>query len=714
MINALSFAAALTAFGQDISIGSWRTHYSYQSAKLLAVSSDKVFCATENGFFSRELSTGTTRKLSKLDGLSGSSISALAYHPAQNILAIGYASGLIDLVFEEEIKTIREVADTNLEGDKEIYQIAFSDEEVFLATGLGVLVIDPFDGSIVENFVQIGENGDEEVVFEIAYYKELLYIKTADGVQYGSRSANLLDFNNWVRFDDTASLSGLTVVNDALFAVNDDSLYQLVDGNWQNTEASLPLGGTDLFASGNALYTASGGDIFLWDGGHFNLETSTSAIQVRALTVHNGAFILADEFIGLIDESGAQLNPDGPYSDDFSKIKVVDGECYGFHAPSPSSYNGTQRVASYSHFEEAEWNINTIDGFGNVCDAAFFNGALFFASIGDGLYYTPTEEILKDIPLSSTALDTIIPCLTAKNETLWLTSFDNNNPLHTLNGAFADETAWISYTSDLLGSDKFTSIDVSASSIAWLGQPLGTITILNPFESEVDLLSTADGLPDFFTDVEISVEDDVWVATTDGPATFIGASAVFASTEAILPTYENRTLFEDENVSAVATDGGNRVWFATDRGLWLFDETISEQFHLFTSDNSPLPSDVILDLAYNPSNGELFVLTDKGLLSYRSDSSIGSSSHRDVSVFPNPVRPGYSGVVGLKGLAANASVKITDAYGNLVQEIQAYGSTASWDLRNLFGHKVKTGVYLFFSATSDGEETYIGKIAVVQ
>ena len=92
----------------------------------------------------------------------------------------------------------------------------------------------------------------------------------------------------------------------------------------------------------------------------------------------------------------------------------------------------------------------------------------------------------------------------------------------------------------------------------------------------------------------------------------------------------------------------------------------------------------------------------------------GNRDHRNVNIFPNPVRPDYQGLVGLTGLARNANVKVTDVNGNLVKEIDANGGSASWDLTNVRGGQIATGVYLFFSSSSDGEETYVGKIAVVR
>ncbi|MEM7297786.1 MAG: hypothetical protein AAF391_05915 [Bacteroidota bacterium] len=50
----------------------------------------------------------------------------------------------------------------------------------------------------------------------------------------------------------------------------------------------------------------------------------------------------------------------------------------------------------------------------------------------------------------------------------------------------------------------------------------------------------------------------------------------------------------------------------------------------------------------------------------------------------------------------------------MVKEVNAAGGSASWDLRDLRGGNVATGIYYFFSSTADGEETYVGKIAVIR
>ena len=105
--------------------------------------------------------------------------------------------------------------------------------------------------------------------------------------------------------------------------------------------------------------------------------------------------------------------------------------------------------------------------------------------------------------------------------------------------------------------------------------------------------------------------------------------------------------------------------------------------------------------------------TEKGIVSFRSPATEASLSHTAVKIFPNPITRSFEGLVGISGLVENAVVKITDISGKLMRQMQANGGTASWDVKNYNGKRAQTGVYLVFSASADGEETFIGKIAVV-
>jgi hypothetical protein len=135
--------------------------------------------------------------------------------------------------------------------------------------------------------------------------------------------------------------------------------------------------------------------------------------------------------------------------------------------------------------------------------------------------------------------------------------------------------------------------------------------------------------------------------------------------------------------------------------------------HNFTTDNSPLPSNIVRDIEIDGTTGEVFFVTDKGIVSFRSDATASQNSFASVKIFPNPVTRDFNGTIGISGLATDAVVKITDISGKLVWEVQANGGTATWNAQDLSGRRAASGMYLVFAATPDGSESMVGKIAVI-
>ena len=144
----------------------------------------------------------------------------------------------------------------------------------------------------------------------------------------------------------------------------------------------------------------------------------------------------------------------------------------------------------------------------------------------------------------------------------------------------------------------------------------------------------------------------------------------------------------------------------------LSEDGQEELIHL-TKTNSPLLSNNVVDVAINHKNGEVFIGTDKGLMSYRSDATEGVSNQSETHIFPNPVKENYTGPIAISKLSANANVKITDVAGNLVFETTANGGLAIWSGKNINGERPSTGVYIVFSTDIYGAEKIVGKILFI-
>ena len=220
------------------------------------------------------------------------------------------------------------------------------------------------------------------------------------------------------------------------------------------------------------------------------------------------------------------------------------------------------------------------------------------------------------------------------------------------------------------------------------------------------------------------LEHNIWVGSSVGP--FMLESSEIEDggstfTQVKVPRNDGTNyadyLLTGIDISSIAIDGGNRKWIGTfNNGVYLISADNMTQIHHFTTDNSKLLSNTIMSIAINPTSGEVFFGTDKGLCSYISDATATNSEMTtdNVWAYPNPVEPGYAGPITITGLSLDADVKILTANSAIVNEGRSNGGTYVWDGCDQKGRRVASGIYMVATATSKGEKGTVCKIAIVR
>jgi hypothetical protein len=230
------------------------------------------------------------------------------------------------------------------------------------------------------------------------------------------------------------------------------------------------------------------------------------------------------------------------------------------------------------------------------------------------------------------------------------------------------------------------------------------------------------GLPsNYVYSIAEDLDGELWIGTGKGIAVFYSPGEIFAGNgnfdcQQILIEQDGyaQYLFETEIVSAIAVDGGNRKWIGTQNaGVFLMSPDGTEELLHFNEENSPLFSNNILSIAIDDVTGEIFIGTDKGIISYKGTATEGGEIFNDVYAYPNPVHHDYDGPIAIKGLVKDADVKITDISGKLVYATKAQGGQAVWNGKLFDGEKAATGVYLVFASNEDGSQTHVTKILIV-
>lgn len=712
LLNLLLFSAS---YSQEIEQGSWRTHFSYQNARIIENTGTKIFCAVENGLFYIDTSDNTVNTLSKIDGFSDVTISSLGYSEATNTLVIGYENGNIDLFSGNGITNIDLVKTQNIIQDKTIRHISINGDIAYLSTDFGIVVIDLNRELIDEVYREIGPDGVQPAVAATAVFQDSIFAPTSAGLLKArlDDNINLLDFNNWQVANTplaTGTLFNQIASSESLYLTTDNEVYAYTAGLFTSISSSF-AGITRIRAVDNSVLLVNQGTAYELDNDVFIAINTPETSNLKDVLPINDDFWLADGEAGLARLRGTAtelLSPNGPLNDNIQKLVYQRDSLYAF-GPYRTDNFAPLDQSGYATFSSGQWDLveNT-----SIRDASDVNGS-FLASYSQALTDRASGQPVQGSPLlpSETINDaTIVSDLASNAQGLWVANRGTSLPLHLL----SQDGSWQSFE---LGGLMDNIEQIAASGQIWMREHRSTgVTVFDP-ESGAVSRSTANNsdLPSSrINDIAIDQDDEVWVATANGVAFYPAASLELSEfNTAIVPVFENNFLFREEVINCITVDPGNRKWFGNTTGAWLLEEAGESLVLQFNVDNSPLPSNNVLDIAINPISGEVFIATDKGMVSYRSDATTGAATHADVKIFPNPVRPGFSGMVGINGLAADVRLKITDVSGKLIREIEANGGGASWNLQDINGNRAKTGIYLVFSSDSEGVETFVGKFAII-
>lgn len=219
------------------------------------------------------------------------------------------------------------------------------------------------------------------------------------------------------------------------------------------------------------------------------------------------------------------------------------------------------------------------------------------------------------------------------------------------------------------------------------------------------------------------LDGKVWLGTDDGVIEFPNPKTLLTSNVMRRPKVNRNDgtntadfLLSGIKVLNIAVDHANRKWIATqENGVYLVSPDGTEILEHYTTDNSPLPSNHVGDVAVSPTDNKVYFGTNLGLAEYNSSSSPAAENYSEVIAYPNPVRPEFTGWITVRGLMDNSYVKITDAAGNLVYATLSNGGMITWNGCNAAGHKVPTGVYYVFASQKEGgSSAAVTKIMIVR
>ena len=753
-------------FAQDgVSIGNWRTHLPYHKVIAVEPVGTKIYAATEYELFYYDTEDNSINIINKINGLSDIGISTMRYNKNQRKLFVAYTNANVDLIdWEGGIKNMNDIKKKNILGAKTINNVFFDGDLAYVACSFGIVVFD-LKREEVKDTYYIGNQGSHVNVTDVAIFNGMIYASTDDGVYKASlNSPNLANYSVW-SFDNSliyphSAYTEMETFGEKLYlnydgGFNADTLF-VFDGNrWdyfdkQNTSQKFELRAFD-----DVFFITNRYNVNVYDQNMNLLQNIFSPggliEPLSANRDNNGNFWIGDTKRGLIKSSDGWNNmdvlPNGTASKNAFELKACQDQVWvatGGHASNWSKRYMKEGVACF----EGMWTIynsSTVPAFSDytdfVCTATNPNdlSVTYVGTWGQGILKLKDGQLVavydaENSPLGYWTADptkTLISGLAFDSHgNLWVANSGATNLLSVLE---PDGITWHSY--NLGGS--FSGIDISFLTIdnhdyKWIIRRGGEVLVFND-NGTLDITSddrTANlntgantgGLPGSVNCITVDQSGSIWLGTTGGPCLFDDSRVIFSgssysATQKKVPRNDGTDqfdyLFSGSNVLSMAVDGANRVWFGFETGatLMAFDTKV-RTIHNFNSENSPLLDNVVTSIAIN-KEGDVFFGTDSGIISYRGESSTPEPEVSDVVVYPNPVYPGYSGYVGIKGLVNNSLVRITTVDGAFVTELMSEGGQAVWDCTNINGQKVSPGVYFIYSSTKNGQQRFATKVLIM-
>jgi len=737
----LFFVLASLFTGVKAQPGSWQTHVSYRSGQSVALAGSKLYAASQNGFFYQDTTTREVSTLSKVNGLGDVAISRLLYLADQNRLLIAYRSGNIDFLSltstgepgsVQHLNTI--VTATNLPASRGINHLYRIGTSVYLSTDFGVVVLDIIRNEIRDTYFSRRPDGSPLPILQTAATADSLFALTepaqplpapqppGSGRQLRAvrlaPGVNLADPANWraVPVPGPAPETIVSEQNRLLASVNRVGVFARQAGRWVQTQ-SVSSEYVRLFSTSAGVVLTGVQQVALPGQA---LRSAQLVTDPREVVLLGGQLWIADQVTGILAGLGTvPVEPTGPVRDDFVQVFATAQTLLAVsNSPFDSTPDGLSpgKTSRYTTPDQ-RWTgvVAPQIGYNSV---AFIRATqqTFFGTYGSGLWQL-TDQALTSVVLPATIGPFVSSLASDGFDNLWIATGGPNAGLTTLHVRRPDGQF---QSFPVVNQTTIAQIVPDDNGFLWLRlSGGGGLLVFDPQTNRSRFLSTFLNDGNLLTNsVNTLVKDRngaIWVGTDLGPTVFDFPAGVFdAVVQSQPPRINGRRLLADEVVTALAVDGGNRKWIATRSGLYRVSPDGAQLLDVFTADNSPLPSNTIRSLAIEPTGGRVFILTNRGIVSYGGPATDPAVTLDKPTIFPNPVRPDFAGEVSINGLTDNATVKIFDAGGQLAFEARSQGGTATWNLRDYRGRAAQTGIYLVVVVAANGTEGVAGKLAVVR
>ena len=754
------------SFITKASVGDWTLYPSYHDVTHCEVVGNKVYVLASGALFSFNTKDNEVMTYDKLNSLSDIDITHIAYSNYIKALVVIYSNANIDILYDDEsVYNITDFKNSNVI-DKSITSISIKDEYAYLSTGFGVVVVD-LERLEIKNTYSTGHN-----TLCAFPFKDKLYTGTDEGVFKCDTIKNMLDKNNWEKINSN-KVESFCELDDNLYVLDKSNGIYILDiisyefkkvvsrngekyytlRNNGEDEIIAPAKdkvtvinkeGIKTYSTANSSYISKKGDTYWNCKGYSGLYKSeiegNSLKDVQEIKINNSPIRNYCEFMKFT--SNDKLLVAGGNINYF-------GETINDHPGTFMEYDLNNH--KWYNFSEEIIKETTKLKYINICSAdedPTEPGHYFASSFGNGLFEFRKGEFVQQYDFNNSLLESAV-----KNNRNYVRvpeiAFDRDGNLWCVNTTnitdiikvLKKDGEWVSLNyKDIEWRETMVKPLIDSRGWLWVTSLQGYAGLFcaklknTPFDTSDDetrswfeRFTNQDGTTYDIYQLYALREDNngwMWIGTDKGLFVIDNAEEFFKNGvfKQIKIAREDGTgladyLMNGIYIKALDIDAANRKWVGTlDNGVFLISADGLETIHHFTTENSPLPSNYIESIAINHNTGEVFIGTDKGIASYKSDATRPEEKLEKsiIHAYPNPVKSNYNGNISIVGLTDECNVKIVDGSGYIVNEGTSLGGMYTWNGRNHKGEKVSSGVYHVLLYDKNGKGGEVTKIIITR
>ena len=684
----------------------WTYHNNLKDVETAALYENKIFCFNKTGFFLLDLYDYNL--ISNHKAFDFKSIEFDVSFSDSNYLITGNNSGLIQIISGEEIFSLNlnEIT-TNFK----INSFNVFKNTLYVSSSEGLFKVDLEKKLVKDKYYSIGEGGIAVEILDSKIINDSLYIISDKSIYSISLESNLLDYNLWTKKNlDLINIKGAFIKDQDIYFYSSQAIVN-TKGETIYYQEDIDINQILIDKSEIHLIYSHKEKIhygILIDK-HLNpipLPETINEIN-DFLIINNEMWFFGNNFSSYNLNQDQFFSPENKLAFDPSRISSLEDSIYAF--------SNSNKMASSSGYT---WENNSFENFSNITSVEYFNNFLFFGSEKDGILNVSENFIIdqnyKGSLLSELPDNSInISDLKAFSDKMWILNYGSKNPLISLDNNYN----WNSYSLGNINEIfpvQFKFVNDQEVFIVLDKSKGGGILLYNIEISQAISMTSANGRlnSNLVNDIDIDKNGLIWVASDNGLIYFLSHHDNEID-DYFIPNDGAQNVFQNINISSLLIDNANIIWIGTDDGLFLYDHDKNQIINQFTIDNSSLLSNKIIDI-HKRRDGEIYILTDKGLSSISTYIINEESSYENLIFYPNPLKLKEHNKMIFSGLQSENYIKIISLSGEEIIQLNVTGGGYSWNLNDIRGKKIVPGTYLIFILSEYGGEGQLaGKFLVL-